>query len=91
MVQVFKILSGHDSVEKNQWFKMAADSGAGTRQAAGPRNLIKPRTNLEIRTNFFSVRVIDNWNLIPAEIKMARNPEQFKKLYRDHRSSHEGL
>jgi hypothetical protein len=91
MVQVFKILSGHDRVEKDQWFKMAADSGAGTRQAAGPRNLIKPRTNLEIRTNFFSVRVIDNWNLIPAEIKMARNPEQFKKLYRDHRSSREGL
>ncbi len=25
---------------------------------------------LEIRRNFFSIRVIDYWNLIPSEVKM---------------------
>jgi hypothetical protein len=45
MVQVFKILSD-DRVEKNQWFKMAASGTVNTRQATGPRNLEKPRSNL---------------------------------------------
>ncbi len=69
---------------------MAANSNVITRQATGPKNLIKPRTNLEIRTNFFSPRVVDGWNAVPTEIKMARNPYQFKKLYKAHRCSREG-
>jgi hypothetical protein len=89
MCQVYKIFRGHDNVERDQRFKMAADGGA-TRQAAGLMNLLKPRTNLEIITNFFSVRIIDKWNVIPAEIKIARNPEQFKRLYRAHSCSREG-
>jgi len=27
---------------------------------------------LEVRRNFFSIRVIENWNLIPSEVKNAR-------------------
>jgi hypothetical protein len=40
-----------------------------------------------MRANFFMVRVIDSWNLIPDNIKMARNVWQFKNLYRAFRSS----
>jgi hypothetical protein len=69
---------------------MAADSNVITRQATGPRNLIKLRTNLEIQTNFFSARVVDGWNAVPTEIKMARNPYKFNKFYKAHRCSREG-
>jgi hypothetical protein len=69
---------------------MAADSNVITRQATGPRNLIKPRTNLEIRTNLFSARVVDCWNAVPTKIKMARNPYQFNKFYKAYRCSREG-
>jgi hypothetical protein len=86
MCRVYKIRR-HDNVEKDQWLKMAADGGANTRQAAGLTNLLKPRTNLEIRTNLFSVRVVDKWNVIPAGKKW---PDQFKRLYRAQRCSREG-
>jgi hypothetical protein len=46
-------------VEKVQWIKMATNSRANTGEAAELRNLIRPRTNLEMRANFFSVLVID--------------------------------
>jgi hypothetical protein len=66
---------------------MPADRGHRTRQATGVLNLIKPRANLEIRANFFSVRVVDSWNAIPENIKMARNPGHFKRLYKAYRSN----
>jgi hypothetical protein len=78
-------------VEKEQWFTLAANSAVNTRQAAGPLNLVKPRANLEVRSNFFSVRVVDEWNRIPTEIKMAKNPYQFKKMYKAHQCNREGM
>ncbi len=61
-------------MEKSQWFTMAADSNVITRQATCPRNLIRQQTNLEIRTNFFSARVVDGWNVVPTEIKWPEIP-----------------
>jgi hypothetical protein len=70
---------------------MAANSAVNMIQAAGPLNLVKPRANLEARLNFFSVRVVDEWNAIPMEIKMTKNPHQFKKLYKAHQCSPAGM
>jgi hypothetical protein len=87
MVQVYKILHGHDNVNKGQWFNLAGERGVSTRLATGVLNLIKPRCNTEMRANFFSVRVTDCWNVVPDEIKMAKSVWQFKKLYKSFRCS----
>jgi hypothetical protein len=87
MAQVYKIITGKDNVERDCWFKMAADGAVRTRQAAGLMNVVKPRTRLEVRTNFFSVRTADCWNHVPEEIKMAPTAGHFKKQYKQHRSS----
>jgi hypothetical protein len=42
---------------------------------------------LHVYANFFSVRVVNTWNAIPDMIKMAKNPGQFKRLYKAHRCS----
>jgi ribonuclease P/MRP protein subunit RPP40 len=90
MLQVFKILQGHDNVRVEQWFKIAADGSSRTRMATGLLNLTKPRTKLEVWANFFSARVVDTWNAIPDKIKMAKNPGQFKRLYKAHRCGLDG-
>jgi hypothetical protein len=41
MLQVFKILLGHDNVRTDQWFEMAANSSKRKRMANGLLNLIK--------------------------------------------------
>jgi ribonuclease P/MRP protein subunit RPP40 len=87
MVQVYKILHGHDNVDKNQWFRLTSENDTRTRLATGVLNLVKPRFSTEVRKNFFSVRVIDCWNSVPDKIKMARNACQFKRLYRAFRCS----
>jgi hypothetical protein len=87
MVQVYKIVTGKDGVNRESWFKMAAEAPVQTRQAAGLMNLVKPRARLEMRANFFSVRVCDSWNGVPDDIKMARSTGQFKHLYKKYRES----
>jgi hypothetical protein len=49
MVQVYKILNGHDSVEKGQWFRLASDNTVQTWLTTGPLNLLKPRCRTNMR------------------------------------------
>ncbi len=48
---------------------------------------MKLRTRLEVRSNFFSIRVVVEWNKVPENIKMARSVGQFKRLYNQHRGN----
>jgi hypothetical protein len=69
MLQVYKIQQDDDNVTVDQQFKMATDGGNRTRRATGVLNFIKPKANLEVGTNFFTVRVMANWNAIPETIQ----------------------
>ena len=40
-----------------------------------------PRSHHENRRNFFSQRVVESWNLLPAEVREAAAVSQFKRLY----------
>jgi hypothetical protein len=42
--------------------------------------LRKRAGRLEVRRNFFSVRVVDDWNSIPSEVKSEPSCVNFKKL-----------
>lgn len=53
MVQVYKILQGHDNVEKGQWLSLAGEHGVNTRLGTGVLNLIKLRCISEMH-KFFS-------------------------------------
>jgi hypothetical protein len=81
MTQTYKIVSGKERVQRGTWFQMASDSASSTRQAAGPLNLKPNASKLEIRRNFFSYRVVEDWNKIPIDIKMSSKVESFKKGY----------
>ncbi len=82
MVQTFKIVKGIDRVDHRTWFQLAADGGRATRSADFPLNLRQKAARLEIRRNFFSNRVIDNWNMIPSAVKNARSVVSFKLRFR---------
>ena len=84
MVQTYKIVNKIDSDEPGQWFTRA-DSRRPTRQGDGKDRLLPVRSQHEYRKNFFSVRVIDEWNKLPDTTKEAANVGQFKRLYRRHR------
>jgi hypothetical protein len=81
MVQTFKIVRRKENVECETWFHMACEDVRATRQAADPCNIRLGTAKLEVRRNFFSQRVVTDWNRIPPEIKMSISVESFKKRY----------
>ena len=51
---------------------------AVTRNLSDELNLQKPMVRTEIRRHFFSHRIIEPWNRLPAEIKHSPNTKIFK-------------
>jgi hypothetical protein len=85
MLQTYKILCEKDRVEAKTWFTMASEGVRVTRQSADPLNLRSQAPRLEIRRNFYSQRVIEDWNNVPVSIKNSVNvlchAGQHKPLY----------
>jgi hypothetical protein len=42
---------------------------------------------MEIRRNFFSVRVVDSWNNIPDSVRAVAKSEQFQQKYKQLRAN----
>ena len=87
MAQVFKIVTRKDNVSSETWFTMATDEQRRTRGAIHPLSLRGQRVRLDIRKNFFSQRVIDSWNAVPAVIKDTATINSFKRLYGAYRNN----
>ena len=85
MAMVHRILTGKDNVDPAEWFSLASGNGRVTRLAADPLNVKVTHGRLETRKNFFSVRVTQQWNNIPSEIKKMRTVSGLKKSYAAYR------
>jgi len=79
LVQCFKIVHGIGKVECGLKKVEANQSRILTRNLSDNLNLQKPVVKTELRRNFYSVRVIDSWNKLPADIKHSTNISMFKK------------
>ena len=88
MIEVYKILTGKEDVNPEAWFTLAQEgrTAAETRISKGFLNLIKPTMvkKLQLRENFFSVRVVDPWNALPDVVKKAETVNAFKNRYDKH-------
>jgi hypothetical protein len=84
---VHKIMHGESGLQSNTWFKSASGTAHATRSGADPLNIKCKTGRLELRRNFFSVRVISDWNRIQAEIEMKQSAKSFKAAYKSLRES----
>ena len=85
MHMVFKILRGFENIPPEEIFTLASTGVRQTRQNAGYLNLRPRPGRLEVRSNFFSSRVVDDWNSIPTGIKNLPSVNAFKNAYARHR------
>ena len=83
---VHKIMHGVGGLNPATWFESAA-SQRNTRSAADPMGIKKVYGKTELRKNFFSVRVIDDWNKVPQDMKQIAKSDVFKKSYRKLRAT----
>jgi hypothetical protein len=78
---MYKLCSGKLDQDRADWFRPPPAAAARTRQNADPLNVRPNHGRLEIRRNFFTVRVGEPWNMVPSEIKRAVTANGFKRAY----------
>lgn len=79
LIQTFKILHGYDKLAPEKLFRLR-NSQVRTRQASEPLVLEKGRCKSDLRSNWFSQRVVKPWNELPATTKTASSVTAFKRL-----------
>ncbi len=87
MLQTYKVMTGKYNVERSTWFDMASSGQRATRQAADPMNIRPKAARLEVRRQFFSQRVVGNWNEIPEKVKSAGSVIAFKQGWAEEAST----
>jgi len=80
MVETFRILCSNNDGYASGILETVRTTGARTRQAAEPLNLVHKYARTEVRRNSFSVRVAEPWNKLSRETREAKNVQQFKRL-----------
>ncbi len=85
MVETYKILHGVTKVNKTTWFTpINQQSQHLTRLSSDHLNLSAPAAKLEIRRNFYSCRIIKQWNALESSIKNAPTVGSFKSQFDKH-------
>jgi len=74
LIEVFKIFKGFDDVKPTDFFTMSS-----TELRGHELKLYKPQAHLDIRENFFTVRVIDEWNRLNESLLHCGTLSTFKK------------
>ena len=79
MIQVFKIMKGIDKIKlEDLGWKLNERNTRGH-----SLRLVKYRSRLDLRKNFFSQRVVSYWNKLPERIVLQTNVQSFKlELYK---------
>ena len=77
MIEVFKFLKGINKSDSGQWFHITNN----VRTRGHRLKLVKNRSKLDIRKNFFSQRVVNDWNSLPETVVDAESINSFKNRY----------
>ena len=80
LLQAYRVLNRVDDVDPNKWFTMVQErAGAmSTRHTHGVLNVERGEGTGDVRRNFWSQRVVDPWNDLPDDVKMASSLNNFK-------------
>jgi hypothetical protein len=81
MQMVHKIMRAEDGLDPRTWFERAADSERSTRITADPLNIKSKAGRFDIRRQFITVRMTNEWNITPADVKRKLTATCFTKAY----------
>ena len=89
-IEAFKTLNGFNRVNKNAWFEISGPEARATRRTTSiaeegeerrPGSLYRRNFNLEVRKNFYTVRVVPVWNALPDWVRQQKTINGFKNAY----------
>ena len=82
LVDVYKMLNGFTNT-CSTFFNFAMERHDMNTRAATNKNLISEKCHLDLRKYFFTNRIVEQWNLLPLDIREAESVNAFKNRYDD--------
>ena len=80
LIETFKIIHGHENVDRNIFFEMADSNTRSNTCKLKKRDHIRTVT----RANSFGIRVVNEWNDLPVEVVTAQSVSVFKQRLDNH-------
>jgi hypothetical protein len=74
LIETFKLLTGVEKVPHEKFFQPAVVSST----RGHSQKLYRSQSKLMVRYNFFSQRVVSQWNQLPSQVVGAKSVSQFK-------------
>ena len=90
MIETFKLIKGFEDVDYTHFFTLSLNTHRhATRQSvvitdSGPSpsyGVVKYPSRLQLRSNFFSQRIVNQWNALPMKVKCQPTVNAFKNAY----------
>ena len=91
MIETFKTMRGINRVDREEWFRVQVEeehrpTRSNTMVVEGELErrrevIVGQRAKLEVRRNFFTVRVEKEWNSLPEMVKMQRTVNGLRNAY----------
>ena len=79
MIQLWKYLHGVN-YGGDKLFKLSSEQhGRKSRHTTKPMNICRVEGKLEVRRNFYTVRIVDKWNSLPTHVQQAEDLVSFEK------------
>jgi len=82
LIDVFKMLNGFTDVCET-FFNFINERHDFKTRSVTNKSLVAEKCHLDVRKNFFTNRVVQNWNLLPLEVREAESVNDFKNQYDD--------
>jgi len=83
-IQCHKIVSGSGEVKPENYFSFVQDRHSANTRQHEENHIVIEKCHKNVRKNFFSNRVVKEWNELPQEVKNAQTTNMFKNRYDEH-------
>ena len=81
MIEVWKLLNGHEKVDVTQILSLAGQHCERSTRSVANRGLVQTASKLDLRKNFFANRVVTPWNKLDPAVRHAKTIDAFKARY----------
>ena len=83
LIYMFKLMKGIIDVDYRKFFTLSRDANSNYMLLRGHQYHVKQQENCngDKRLNFFTIRIINPWNELPAEVVNSKSINEFKSNY----------
>lgn len=83
LIEAYKVISNQHPIPFDRLFLRKNDIHDKNTRSQKNEEILAPKFRLQVREDFFSCRIVNDWNKLPLDVRNSESVEIFKKRYDD--------